>query len=207
MHLIPWRWTRINILADTDFSDFPPERYLFSEVWWKLWVPWIKCVHVLHALEILKKKSKQASNHPTNKSMRKHQRQSCFYPCLNFFTWTHRPNSVKHLYGHLFKLQNPLSAAGIERTSENRAVSRPAKLIFHVIFHSDEIIFYYQANTIIKISPCFRGAMTDTFLPSALKAQSCFCSNEMSSGFLTISSEFRKRNTHFAVTYKNRRKT
>lgn len=85
-----------------------------------------------------------------------------------------------------------MSAAAIENATENRAVSRPAKLIFHVIFHSDEIIFYYQANTIIKISPCFRGAMTDTFLPSALKAQSCFYSNQVSNVFSIISSDFTK---------------
>lgn len=77
-------------------------------------------------------------------------------------------------------IYKPMSAAAIENVTENRVGLRPAKLIFHVIFHSEEIIFYYQANTIIKISPSFRGAMTDTFLPSALKAQSCFYSNQVS---------------------------
>lgn len=90
-----------------------------------------------------------------------------------------------------------MSAAAIENVTENRAGLRPAKLIFHVIFHSDEIIFYYQANTVIKISPSFRGAMTDTFLSSALKAQSCFYSNQVPNVFSIISLDFRGRKPLF----------
>lgn len=105
-----------------------------------------------------------------------------FMHSLFFFTWIHGPNPANYLYGHLFILQNPTSAAAVENVTENRAGLRPAKLIFHVIFHSDEIIFYYQANTRIKISPSFRGAMTDTFLPSALKEQSCSYSNQVPRG-------------------------
>lgn len=98
-----------------------------------------------------------------------------------------------------------MSAAAIENVTENGADLRPAKLILHVMFHSDEIIFYYQANTIIKISPSFRGAMTDTFLPSALKAQSCFYSNQGSNVFSIIHWILVGETPYFAIIYKNKR--
>lgn len=151
----------------------------------------VKHIHILLALEILEKSEKTSE-------------VVMLLPIPNLFTWIHRPDSTKHLYGHLFKLQNPVSAAPIENASGNRAVLRPDKSMLHVIFHSDEIIFSYRANTIIKISP-FRGAMTDTFLLSALKAQSCFYNNRVLNVFSIIFSDFRKINTHSAVTYKKRR--
>lgn len=126
------------------------------------------------------------------------QNQAFIHPQICLLKFTNRPNFAKHLYSQFFKLQNPMSVAAIKNVTKKIAVLRLDKLIFHVNCHSDEIIFNYQANTIIKISPCFRRAMTDTFFLSALKEQFCFYSNQVSDVsdfvryFRFISSELRK---------------